>query len=177
MVKTPAILYCISGPPQEKLLAPSRCPGDCWHMAQEHGLGKRRRHGIRPQGQPPGRRGERTPDRMPPGRGRTDHAPSVQPTTHPGDIWLYGRHAVAAALANPQRRIRRLVALPETAEEGKRLAAAVAARLLGSAALEILPREAFEALLPAGAVHQGLALAAVPLPALALEDVIAGDVI
>src|SRR5262249_25068330 len=123
------------------------------------------------------RRGERTPDRSPPDRGRIDHTTSVQPATHPGDIWLYGRHTVAAALANPQRRIRRLVALPETAAEGKRLAAAAAARLLGAASLEIMPRDSFEALLPAGAVHQGLALAAVPLPALALEDVIAGDAI
>lgn len=38
---------------------------------------------------------------------------------------------------------------------------------------EIVSREALEALLPPGAVHQGVALAAAPLPARGIEDVIA----
>ncbi|MCB2102806.1 MAG: RNA methyltransferase, partial [Rhodobacterales bacterium] len=37
---------------------------------------------------------------------------------------------------------------------------------------EVMDREAFEAMLPAGAVHQGVALLADPLPALDLEDLL-----
>jgi 23S rRNA (guanosine2251-2'-O)-methyltransferase len=86
--------------------------------------------------------------------------------------WLYGRHAVEAALANPARRCHRLVGLPETAAElATLLAGARAAKL--PAAPELLDRRALETLLPPGAVHQGMALAADPLPAPAIEDVLA----
>jgi 23S rRNA (guanosine2251-2'-O)-methyltransferase len=101
--------------------------------------------------------------------------PSAHKATRPpreGGLWLYGRHAVAAALANPQRRIRRFVALPEMADEAGTLIAASGARLPAGPQPEILMRSAFEALVPAGAVHQGMALAAEPLPELAVEDVI-----
>jgi 23S rRNA (guanosine2251-2'-O)-methyltransferase len=89
-----------------------------------------------------------------------------------GGLWLYGRHAVAAALANPQRRIRRFLAAAEVADDAKALIVASGARLPPGPQPEILPRPAFEALVPAGAVHQGMALAVEPLPDLAIEDVI-----
>ncbi len=85
--------------------------------------------------------------------------------------WLYGRHAVAAALANPARRVGRLVALPDTAAELKALAAAAAARLAG--AVETVERREFEELLPRDAVHQGFAIAAEPLAEPNLADVLA----
>ena len=87
--------------------------------------------------------------------------------------WLYGRHAVAAALANPARRVRRLIALPETVAELRSLAAAATARLPAGAP-EVLDRRGFEMLLPQGAVHQGMALAAEPLPARDIDDVLDG---
>ncbi len=87
--------------------------------------------------------------------------------------WLYGKHAVAAALANPARRVRRLVALPEAAPELRLLAAAAAARLPPGAP-EILDRRGFDQLLPQGAVHQGMALAAEPLPVRDIDDVLDG---
>jgi 23S rRNA (guanosine2251-2'-O)-methyltransferase len=89
-----------------------------------------------------------------------------------GGLWLYGRHAVAAVLANPQRRVRRFLTLPEMADDARTLIAASGARLPPGPQPEILMRAAFEALVPAGAVHQGMALAAEPLPELAIEDVI-----
>jgi 23S rRNA (guanosine2251-2'-O)-methyltransferase len=87
--------------------------------------------------------------------------------------WLYGRHAVAAALANPARRVRRLIALPETAATLRSLAAAATARL-PTGAPEVLDRRGFEMLLPQGAVHQGMALAAEPLPERDIDDVLDG---
>jgi 23S rRNA (guanosine2251-2'-O)-methyltransferase len=104
--------------------------------------------------------------------------PHTRPPRHAGEsgasahAWLYGRHAVAAALANPARRWRRLAALPETAAEAQALLKR-AARAPADAALEVMERRALDALLPAGAVHQGFALAADPLPAPSLEEVTA----
>jgi 23S rRNA (guanosine2251-2'-O)-methyltransferase len=87
--------------------------------------------------------------------------------------WLYGRHAVAAALANPARRVRRLVALPEAAGELRGLAASAVATLPPGVP-ELIDRRALEQLLPHGAVHQGMALAAEPLPARDIDDVLDG---
>ncbi|MBV9522947.1 MAG: 23S rRNA (guanosine(2251)-2'-O)-methyltransferase RlmB [Alphaproteobacteria bacterium] len=87
--------------------------------------------------------------------------------------WLYGRHAVAAALANPARRVRRLVSLQEDAPEARALAATAAARMPARPLPEILQREPFEALFPEDAVHQGMALLADPLPPLAIDDIAA----
>ncbi len=82
-----------------------------------------------------------------------------QPARQPGFPWLYGRHAVEAALANPARIIRRAIALNETAAEARALLAASRAET-PAAGLEVIDRREFERLLPPGAVHQGLALAA-----------------
>ena len=86
-------------------------------------------------------------------------------------LWLFGTHAVAAALANPRRRCCRLL-VTRAAEESlsARLAAAPAAR----PSLEIRDRRDIERLLPKDAVHQGVALLADPLPAVSLESVLAG---
>ena len=81
-----------------------------------------------------------------------------------GGPWLWGRHAVLAALANPDRKLLRLVATEDSAEE---------LRALGSTAeLHVLGKDELQRLLPAGAVHQGMALVAKPLKPLDIEDVI-----
>ncbi len=72
-----------------------------------------------------------------------------------GTVWLYGTHAVAAALANPARRLRRLL-LTDDAE------AALAARVrqpwpLG---VERVERARLDTLLGRDTVHQGAALLA-----------------
>jgi 23S rRNA (guanosine2251-2'-O)-methyltransferase len=87
-----------------------------------------------------------------------------------GRAWLYGRHAVTAALANPERRIRRAAALAETADALRDLVGQAGAAVTGE--VEILDRARFEALLPRDAVHQGWALAADPLPEPRLDDLI-----
>ncbi len=79
--------------------------------------------------------------------------------------WLFGRHAVQAALANPRRRILRAVS---SGEAEPALLAALTKRGLPSP--ESLQRDALDRLLPPGAVHQGLALACKPLAQPDLES-------
>lgn len=86
---------------------------------------------------------------------------------------LYGTHAVAAALANPSRRCHRLIA---TQEGAALLAARIDARALPLAARglfdapQIASRQDIAALLPDGAVHQGVVLETAPLPAMDLAS-------
>ncbi|HEY1432871.1 MAG TPA: 23S rRNA (guanosine(2251)-2'-O)-methyltransferase RlmB [Stellaceae bacterium] len=86
-------------------------------------------------------------------------------------VLLYGRHAVAAALANPERHWRRLVVLAGHEEEGAALVATARAvrRDLG-AAICVLDHSRFAAILPRQAVHQGLALEVEPLAEYDLDD-------
>lgn len=84
----------------------------------------------------------------------------------PARLWLYGRHAVAAALANPDRRVRRVVATKNAADW-------LSARDLPPHAvgrMEDLKPDAIDKLLPAGAVHQGLAAEAFDLPRARLKE-------
>jgi 23S rRNA (guanosine2251-2'-O)-methyltransferase len=78
-----------------------------------------------------------------------------------GPVWLWGSHAVLAALANPARAHKRLVATEN------------AARRLGLPDAEGLTIREIDRLLPPGAVHQGVALLTAPLEPLALDDLIA----
>ncbi|MBT3791496.1 MAG: 23S rRNA (guanosine(2251)-2'-O)-methyltransferase RlmB [Rhodospirillales bacterium] len=82
------------------------------------------------------------------------------------DFWIYGRHAVTAALGNPRRNIQRLM-LTREAESTLEVS------FSPSLKPEIVGVQEIAALLPPGAVHQGIALLADPLPAIAIEDVIA----
>ena len=81
--------------------------------------------------------------------------------------WIYGLHSVRAALENPVRRCHRLV-LSENSE--KDLATLATARRLN---VQVTDARALDALLPRGAVHQGVALQADPLPDADIEDLIA----
>jgi 23S rRNA (guanosine2251-2'-O)-methyltransferase len=73
-------------------------------------------------------------------------------------LWLYGRHAVEAALANPRRSCHRLLA---TADALARLGASAER---AGVEVNVVDREAIDRLLGEGTVHQGLALSAAPLP-------------
>jgi 23S rRNA (guanosine2251-2'-O)-methyltransferase len=78
-------------------------------------------------------------------------------------LWLYGLHAVRAALVNPLRKVKRAVLTARAAEE-------IGAKLLGRVRHEIADGDAVARLLPAGAVHQGVALSCEPLPRRDLND-------
>ena len=78
-----------------------------------------------------------------------------------GGLWLYGVHAALGALHNPARTIERLVVSPEAARRlSAELESAAAAKNLKPEATE--PR-AIAGELPAGAVHQGIAVLTRPL--------------
>ena len=80
-----------------------------------------------------------------------------------GQSWLWGRHAVLAALANDRRKIRRfLIAKGEETD------------LPGDQPIrpEIVEREVIFKLLPSSAVHQGYALLVEPLPETGLSDIL-----
>ncbi len=83
-----------------------------------------------------------------------------------GRQWLYGTHAVLAAIANPRRRCHRLLVTAQARHhlEGRPAGATPAA--------QECERRDIERVLPAGAVHQGLATLADPLPEVAIEDVL-----
>jgi 23S rRNA (guanosine2251-2'-O)-methyltransferase len=98
-------------------------------------------------------------------RSAADFRSPRRPAETGGAEWLWGRHAVDAALANPIREgIRRLLA---TTGKASHLETALGARGLRVETAE--PHE-IARLLPAGAVHQGLALLTDPLPDVALEE-------
>ena len=87
--------------------------------------------------------------------------------------WIYGRHAVAAALANPQRHWYRLAALVGHEQEARALVDRARARQFGDGdAIRILDRHQLVEILPDGAVHQGLALAVEPLASPDLVDLV-----
>jgi 23S rRNA (guanosine2251-2'-O)-methyltransferase len=106
---------------------------------------------------------------------RRRHAGSDRrhPRSRPGgggaDVWLYGRHPVLAAVANPQRRLVRLVVLAPQAPD---LAAALAGVRVPRPVAETVDRREIEHLLPPGAVHQGFAASVLPLPDRSLHDIV-----
>ena len=118
----------------------------------------------------------------PPRPPRQDNNPSRRLPPHPtparlprgGERWIYGRHAVAAALANPERRWRRLAVLAGQEAEAQQLLGGAVTERRGAdgAALEVRDRDGFAALLPSGAVHQGLALEVEPLAQSDLDDLL-----
>jgi 23S rRNA (guanosine2251-2'-O)-methyltransferase len=86
---------------------------------------------------------------------------------------VYGRHAVAAALANPERRWRRLIIANEQETEARALVASARAVRRGSGeVVQVVDHNGLAAMLPAGAVHQGLALEVEPLTEWRLDDVL-----
>ena len=76
-------------------------------------------------------------------------------------LWLWGQHAVEAAISNENRIIQRWVATENAAQR------------TGLTGFEILDQKALGKLLPPGAVHQGIAIKVQPLEPANLEDVIA----
>src|SRR3954452_10636223 len=102
-----------------------------------------------------------------PFRPREHDTPRTPAESPKGTVWLYGHHAIAAALANPARRLRRLM-LTEEAEAaiGKQLSPPWAV------APERVARGRLDQLLGRDVVHQGAALLADLLAPPSLQSVL-----
>lgn len=88
--------------------------------------------------------------------------PAIQsPEEPPAHVWLYGIHAVLAALANPNRTHHRLVVTRNGAQHLADRAAPLEP--------QIVSPDGLSGMLPPGAVHQGLGLLTDPLPEPELE--------
>ena len=78
-----------------------------------------------------------------------------------GTVWIYGTHAVMAAMANPKRKVLDLRATRNAAEalpEGTRV--------------NLIDGDELSAKLPAGAVHQGIAVRVTPLDIMEIDQAI-----
>jgi len=94
------------------------------------------------------------PERNAPRRSRESRrsGPPFRRAESPGDDWIWGWHAVEAALGNPKRaKARRLLATPERARQ-------IEQKFGKQPTLEMLDLQAIGNALPQGAVHQGVAL-------------------
>jgi len=97
---------------------------------------------------------------------RQNRPPRPETGREKPENWIYGLHAVEAALANPHRKLHRAVLTARAAE-------ALGSKLTGRVRVEPADAEAIGRLLPPGAVHQGAALACDPLSPRDLDDVLA----
>jgi 23S rRNA (guanosine2251-2'-O)-methyltransferase len=118
---------------------------------------------------------ERQWQSKPHARHRDGRRPGVRHDTRRGEpdgaVVLYGWHTVSAALANPARRIRRLLAtenaIRRLAEDGIALPVTP----------ELVRPDALAARLTPDAVHQGLIAEADPLPSPDIEDLPASGIV
>ena len=150
----------------------------------EHGRGPARSAGGPPSR---GRAPRAEDDRKPAGpKGKAEHGRSPRPVREApievaaapdpprpgagagsGAFWIYGQHAVLAALSNPRRKPRRLLVTTD---------AELTLRERFAGPWRVTPERAdrarFATFLPEDSIHQGIALLAEPLEAVALEDAI-----
>ena len=101
----------------------------------------------------------------PPARAFSSAAPRPNRGKVDADGFLWGRHPVLAALANPARKgMGRLLATEDRAAEIEREGTANGHKI------EVMDAQTLERMLPAGAVHQGMAFKVQPLEGVSLED-------
>ncbi len=98
--------------------------------------------------------------------GRNEPAWTKEPFDPNAPYWLWGVHAVVAALNNPARKVLRLCATRNGAER-------LPQTLPAGIEPELIEPDSLAGQLPAGAVHQGLAVRVEPLKERSLQDVAA----
>ena len=102
---------------------------------------------------------------MPKRNPRKSRKRSVSSKRAPANPWLFGLHAVTAALLNKNRQNKRLLV---TSTGHERLPE----RAIQAFQPEFVGREDLAALLPPGAVHQGVTVLCEPLPSPVLEEIL-----
>jgi len=125
------------------------------------------RAGGKPSGKPPSKPTGNSPGKsFSKSPGKSFGKPQRKAGGKSDGLWLYGRHAVAAALANPARKVKRVAATKNAAD----WLAAHGASDADLARLEDLKPDAIDRLVHEGAVHQGLAALVDDLPRARLKD-------
>lgn len=114
-----------------------------------------------------GRKSDSRPNESQTGDSRSNDSRSSTGSAY----WLYGTHAVFAALANPKRQCHRVLAAPNDADT----VAKKINRYGKNIQVEKTDRRDIERLLTPGAVHQGVVLLAEPLEDAWLEDAFPRD--
>lgn len=104
-------------------------------------------------------------DRRNAGGGREGFRPRSPAERRPDSLWIYGIHSVAAALANPRRTVKRMIAT----ENAQGRLKAVGAKL--PADVEESSPRLLDRLLGGEAVHQGVAVEVAPLEPLAIDAI------
>jgi 23S rRNA (guanosine2251-2'-O)-methyltransferase len=142
---------------------------------------RRKQSGSRPGG-PGGRRPPARPD-LPAGRreAKLEERRAAEGRLQPrregapadGRYWIYGQHAVLAALRNPRRKRARLLLTREAEAQFAAEVESARARLGDRLELVRAEREELAATLGRDAVHQGIAAEVMPLPSPALDEVLA----
>ena len=88
----------------------------------------------------------------------------MKPQKTASQIWLYGLHACRMALENPRRQIMSIMIVNES------IAEKIGMNARHRPKVKLADRQRLEALLPPGAVHQGIALHVAPLPPTTIDD-------
>lgn len=88
----------------------------------------------------------------------------MKPKKPTSQIWLYGLHACRMALENPRRQIMAILVINESFVEK------IGMNQQHRAKVKLVDRQQLEALLPPGAVHQGVALHVASLPPTTIDD-------
>ncbi|MGE3904412.1 MAG: 23S rRNA (guanosine(2251)-2'-O)-methyltransferase RlmB [Reyranellaceae bacterium] len=115
------------------------------------------------------------PDRSP-APGHRPARPGRHAGRHDDGHWLYGRHAVLAALANPIREVRQILMTRDAqARLGQELAEAGVRRGEPVTGAQLVDRHDIDAALGHDAVHQGIAAYVGPLPDRDLADILGGN--
>lgn len=100
---------------------------------------------------------------------RKNHFPKPGKSRHIPELWLYGKHAVLAALSNPNRVLKRLLVTQRSADHYRAEFSEIHQNIRPLKP-EIVTSEILSRNLPPDGVHQGIALATAPLPAAALKE-------
>ena len=87
-----------------------------------------------------------------------------------GGALLYGLHAVAAAWTNPKRRVKKLLVTESGLEALDPAMEAAHEAELDRPEPQLVDKDTLDRMLPPGAVHQGMALDAAPLPEIDVLD-------
>ena len=109
-----------------------------------------------------------------PGKSRKEGAGADEPSVHAHKNWVFGRHAGLAAIANPERKILRIVISNQGVDDG--LMDEIKNAALQSDTTRPTPeqkdRGALDEIFGWGAVHQGLAVQVASLEQPELEDIL-----